>query len=233
MTQQVEYMQDQSLLVQGSMEWYQARLGKFTSSGVYALMVKARGLKEVSDTAMTYIYKIAAERNLKEKYKNEYVGEYIRRVSATSRAMDYGTENEDVARTTYIMKTGNKVVQCGFVNHSNIMNFGDSPDGIILDKNVDIPIGALEVKCPNPDTYLRYRTALKGGVPLKELKPEYYWQCVAHMMCNSVAWCDFVIFDKMQNRGIHIHRVDRDETDCRILESEIVKAERVIEKIFT
>ena len=215
--------QDSSTLAQGSREWHQAKLGKFSSSGVHALMGTEKA-------ATTYIYKVAAERNLKEKYRDEYLNEYIRRTSASSKAMEYGKDNEDLARTTYMMKTGNRVVQCGFVDHPEIPYFGDSPDGIILNE-VGCPVSALEIKCPNPDTFLRYRSALRSGVSLKELELKYYWQCITHIMCNNVAYCDFVIFDKMQKGFLHIERIDRDEFECTQLRMAVERANERIKKI--
>lgn len=224
-------LQETSTLVQGSKEWFQAKLGYFSSSGVGALMTNARGRdKEFSDTALSYIYKVAAERNLKEKYRNDYLSDYLKRVSVSSKAMEYGKEQEDIARQIYMMKTGNNVVQCGFITHPTIAYLGDSPDGVILDKNETQVIGTLEIKCPMPDTFLKYKTALKSGISLKELKAEYYWQCVVHMMCNNVEWCDFVVLDIMQNKGFHKVIIKKNEADCEQLKIAVEKANEFINK---
>ena len=220
----LQRIQEASTLVQGSREWYQAKLGCFSSSGVHALMGTEKA-------ATTYIYKVAAERNLKEKYRDEYFSEYLKRTSVSSKAMEYGKENEDLARTVYMMKTGNTIAQCGFIMHPEIPFFGDSPDGIILDESQTRIVGTLEIKVPNPDTYLKYKVALKSGVSLKDLESKYYWQIVTHVMCNGVEYCDFVVFDKMQNKGLHIEKIYVPEFDKEALRRAIEKANNKISKI--
>src|SRR2546421_4131291 len=62
-------------------------------------------------------------------------------------AMAWGTETEPLARTSYMLATGNIVNECGFFAHNDIM-VGASPDGLVGDD------GTIEIKAPNPATHL-------------------------------------------------------------------------------
>ena len=55
------------MIKQGTPEWHKERLGLFTSSHLSDLMVKGKN-SEFGDTAMSYIYKVAAERTLADEF---------------------------------------------------------------------------------------------------------------------------------------------------------------------
>ena len=53
---------------QGTLEWQRMRLGKFSGSNIHKLMGKARNKSDIfSQTALTYIKEVAAERCLNQK----------------------------------------------------------------------------------------------------------------------------------------------------------------------
>ena len=229
---------DSSCFGQRTPEWYKARLGHITSSMVYAIMgnptKKAMEAGEVfSETAKSYLFKVAAERNISEPYLEEQFDEWMDRTNIETRAMRYGTETEDLARSVYeYERVGNGMTleQCGFVRHNEIQYYGDSPDGVVCDKD-GIPVGCIEIKCPNSDTWLRYKTMFAKGATLKEVEDKYYWQCQSHMLCLGVPWCDFVFFDKMMKDGLQVVRIGRDEADIAELSRRIVLANEFIESI--
>lgn len=233
-----EEIDAQGCVEQGSLDWYRARLGKITSSNVHFVMKAPRATKAnpnpegFSDTAKGYLYQVAAERNLVEEFVNNdlYFQEYLDRVDISNRSIRYGSETEATAREVYAGITGNEVIECGFVNHSEISNYGDSPDGLIIDKEGS-PIGALEIKCPKPDTFIKYQDNIKDAASLKEVKPEYYWQCQSHCECNNVAWCDFVVFDKMQRKGFICIRIERNDEDIALMKERIILANAEIDKL--
>lgn len=175
-----------------------------------------------SASGMSYIYEVASERNIRKQFVDDDVlfDYYLQRVDTTTSLMRWGTEMEPRARGEYIEKSGNEVAEVGFIRHSKVDWLGDSPDGLILDDD-GRPVGALEIKNPKPDTWMRYYDAFRSGIEeglsandiLKDIKPEYYWQCQCHCACNDVDWCDFVFYDQMLNGGLYVVRIVRNQAD--------------------
>lgn len=57
------------MIEQGSKDWLVARLGNFTGSRIGDLMTSGKKKGELfGKTALSYIYEVAAERNLLPKY---------------------------------------------------------------------------------------------------------------------------------------------------------------------
>lgn len=116
--------------LQGSDEWYAARLGKVTASEFNKVLNKkeGRGL---------YMRKKASERltgHGEESFHNKIMGN--------------GSETEDEARECYRLVYDKRVQQVGFV----ILNdwVGASTDGLV---ETD---GILEIKCPLGSTHIDY-----------------------------------------------------------------------------
>ncbi len=224
-----------SCLSQRTTDWLKARLGKITSSNVYFVMKSNKrnpNPETFNDTAKGYLYKVAAERNLRQQVIDDEVQfeEYMMRVDISTRDIRWGQENEDIARKVYEKIFKREVAQAGFILHDTIDNYGDSPDGIVLDDNGK-PVGALEIKCPKPETFIRYKATIHNAEELKEEKPEYYWQCQSHCECNNLQWCDFVFFDKMQKNGFVCVRIDRNDEDIALMKSRIVLANEFIDSL--
>lgn len=123
--------------VQGSDEWWEARLGFVTSSNFHKVMNKrtGRGL---------YMRKVAAERLTgcrEESYKNEI--------------MEYGSETEQAARLFYEQANDCTIEQIGFVKRDDWI--GGSPDGFIGKE------GIIEIKCPLASTHIE--NILSGKMP--------------------------------------------------------------------
>ena len=103
---------------QRSIDWFRARLGHFTGSNIVKLMGCGRKKDEIfSATAISYIYQVASERMLADGVVNDddALCEYIEQVSHTNRAMQFGIDNEDKARTLYELITGNSVTELSSV----------------------------------------------------------------------------------------------------------------------
>lgn len=208
---------------------------------------RMRALKEeaeqspFSDTARTYLYKVAAERMLRDSVISDDLRfcAYLERVSVSTRDMRYGVENEDLARIMYVrhaMERGCEMTTAGFYTHPTIPRYGDSPDGIVIRCEDFTPVGCIEIKCPTPGTYMRYMremtVLMKSGIhaseALKDVKPEYYWQCQSHMACSGVEWCDFIVFDKMIETGMQVYRIERNEADIEHMTRRLSVAEDFI-----
>lgn len=217
---------------QKSIEWYKARLGKITGSMVYTLMGTPRKKDEVfTDTAKGYLYQVAAERNLNEYYKGEHFDEWLQRTNIETFAMRYGTELEESARECYDAQLSPwlKVEECGFNQHPALKNYGDSPDGHVWEENT--LVGCIEIKCPNPATWMKYRDLFRQGKTLKEVEEKYWWQCQSHLLCSGADWCDFVYYDKMQVDGLQVVRIMPDNDDMAKIEERVSMADNYIENL--
>ena len=118
--------------IQGSEEWFLARVGKVTASRFSDVLAKGQG-----KTRLSYMKRLRAEVLTglpADTYSNSY--------------MEWGKENEAAARQEYANESGNEIVQVGFV----VLNewVGGSPDGLVGDD------GAIEIKCPKSETHLDY-----------------------------------------------------------------------------
>ena len=166
----------------------------------------------------------------KQIQNDEKFSEYLYRVELSNKAIRYGQENEDVARKVYESLYKREVAQAGFIIHPSIEHYGDSPDGIVLDED-GRPAGAMEIKCPKPETFMRYKATIHNAEELKAEKPEYYWQCQSHCECNNLPWCDFIFFDKMQVNGFVCIRIERNEEDIAAMKERIVLANQFVDEL--
>lgn len=117
-------------LTQGTDEWIQVRLGKFTASKAQAIKTNKKGLD-------TLVFEKVAEILINkplDSYKNE--------------AMENGNLTEDEARQIYELQTGSKVEQVGFIELNEYV--GCSPDGLVGED------GLVEIKCPTPRVFTEY-----------------------------------------------------------------------------
>lgn len=117
-------------LQQGTPEWLQVRLGKFTASDAQAIATNGKGLE-------TLVFKKAAELltgQIKEGYTNS--------------DMDRGHDLETMARNSYELETGKIVRQVGFIELDE--RVGCSPDGVVGED------GLIEVKCKDDSNFVKF-----------------------------------------------------------------------------
>ena len=162
---------------QRSDEWYAARLGLLTCSQFPKLMPTARqGPDDWNETQLSILREVAAER-LTGKREESY----------TSSAMQWGIDNEDMARYTFEAETMETVRKCGFFRSDVSPNFvGGSPDGIIVRDGEDW--GVAEFKCPTSKQHLRYI------LDPDELWKDYGWQVLGQRLVtglNNGAICSY------------------------------------------
>lgn len=154
------------MIEQGTPEWFAIRLGKLTASR----MADASMKKETAGRR-NYLAQLVAERLTGE------AGE-----SFTNAAMQWGTDNEPLARAEYEILRWIDVEQIAFVDHPEIEWCGASPDGLVEDR------GLVEIKCPNTATHIDYMLGQKP--PAK-----YVPQMLLQLACTGRQWCDFVSYD--------------------------------------
>jgi putative phage-type endonuclease len=184
-------------LVQGSDEWFQARLGKVTASRVADVI--ARTKTGWGASRANYMAQLIAER---------LTGEVA--PSYSNAAMQWGIDTEPKARAAYEFHTDAQVKEIGFKTHTRIKQSGASPDGLVGEH------GLVEIKCPNTATHID--TLLGQAVPKKYLT-QIQWQ----LACTGRQWCDFVSYDPRMPEGLAlwIERVERDEQTIVHLEDTV------------
>jgi len=187
------------MIVQGTDEWFAARIGKVTASRVADVIAKTK--TGYSSSRDNYMAQLICERLTNQKSE-----------SFTNAAMQHGTETEPLARAAYEALKDVLVDEVGFIPHPKILMAGASPDGLIGDN------GLLEIKCPNTATHID--TLLSETVPGK-----YNTQMQFQMACTDREWCDFVSFDNRlpTELQLFVKRVPRDTVFIRLIEGEIVQ----------
>lgn len=182
---------------QRSPEWFAARLGKVTASKVADVIAKTK--TGYSTSRENYMAQLVCER---------LTGTQTEGFSST--AMQWGTDQEPLARAAYEAVMDVLVDETGFVIHPTISEAGASPDGLVGDD------GLIEIKCPNTSTHID--TLLSEKVPTK-----YITQMMWQMACTGRQWCDFVSYDPRMPEGlqIFIKRVEYHDSIVKGLESEV------------
>lgn len=180
-------------------EWYAARAGKVTASRVADVVAKTKS--GYSASRANYMAQLVCERltgQQQESYQNA--------------AMQWGTETEPLARSAYEMQKDVFVSETGLVDHPTIAMAGASPDGLVGDD------GLIEIKCPNTATHIE--NLLSNSAPAN-----YVIQMQWQMACTGRKWCDFVSFDPRMPEDLQmmVVRVERDDEQIAMLESEVVK----------
>ncbi|WP_262027111.1 lambda exonuclease family protein [Microvirga sp. Mcv34] len=184
-------------ILQGTPEWFAARLGKVTASRVADVIAKTKTGWGAS----------------RANYMAELVAERLTGASAdkfSNAAMQWGTEQEPEARAAYEFRVGVDVVQVGFVPHPSILMSGASPDGLIGED------GLVEIKCPNTATHID--TLISQTIPGK-----YVTQMLWQMACTGRQWCDFISYDPRLPPSMRLFtkRLERDEPRIKELEKDV------------
>lgn len=218
------------MIEQGSFGWLRQRLGNFTGSRIGDLMTSGKKGELFGKTALSYIYEVAAERNLLPKYiDDDYLFEiYQQQVSVSNKYTEWGHENEDFAAERYQLVTGCELEECESVQHPTIPFFSASPDRIATKHGTK---RVVEVKCPLPKTFMEYMAEVKDNNTLKSANPKYYYQTMAEMACTGLSKADFVVFCPFLKHNIHIVEITRDEAVIAEFEKRIMAANEIINQM--
>lgn len=184
-------------MIQGTDDWFQARLGRVTASRVADVIARTKTGWAAS----------------RASYMAELIAERLTGVSApsySSPSMEWGNLVEAEARIAYEFYFGVEVEQVGFIEHPTIAMTGASPDGLVP------ATGLVEIKCPNTSTHID--TLLGGKIPGK-----YETQMLWQMASTGREWCDFVSFDPRlpESMRLFIKRLDRDDKRIAELEEQV------------
>ena len=177
--------------IQGTDEWYAARLGKVTASCFGKVLRRGKPKKTRDD----YMLQLVSERltgQVEESYTNKY--------------MEWGSAYETEAIFYYQAMYGVEGFRPGFVEKTEFI--GCSPDFLTDD-------GVLEVKCPKTSTHLR--TIMENRVPPVYIPQVQGVLWVSERSwCDFVSYDP-----RMPSNRIHIVRVQRDEEYIKNLEKEV------------
>lgn len=217
---------------QRSLDWHRLRIGSFTGSKIGDLMKSGRKKEQIfGDVATSYIYKVAAERMLNPVFVNddELFGQYVEQQQIYSKAIVWGQEQEENAKDLLMKKNPEwELADVSSCKHDTIPHFAASPDAIIYDRK---KLMIAEIKCPNPNTFVRYLVEVKDAESLKKVQPDYFYQMQAEMACTNAESGIFVAYCPWLVKPIHIVPIERDEEAIKAIEERVVKANEIVELI--
>ncbi|AGF74856.1 phage-related exonuclease [Bartonella australis AUST/NH1] len=187
---------------QRTTEWFKARLGKITASGVSKLF-------SGKATYEGYIF---------EKLSERLTGE-LKEHKVTA-AMQWGIDHEKEALDAYAFATKHKVQKVFFINHPEIEMAGASPDGLVGDE------GLVEVKCPESKTHIGF---LVTGEPKEEYMRQMIFQmaCTGRQWCDFMSY-DPRFPTKFRMR---VKRFFRDDSAIKKVEEKVIKALEEIDQM--
>ncbi len=218
-------------VMQNTDQWLKDRLGKWNASAIGDLMGKGRKKEELfSQTALSYIYDVASQRDLIQAYKDdEDLWEiYQQQVSVNNKHLQWGHENEPLAIEEYERITGRLCQETARLDHPTIPNFSASPDR--LSQEGDSPI-VIEVKSPLPKTFMKYKAEISSNETLLDVEPKYFYQVQAQLMVTGYTDADFVCFCPFLKNPIHIVRIIADREVHEKMAFRISEAEKIINNI--
>lgn len=220
---------------QRSISWFRSRVGFLTGSKIADIMKSGRKKDEVfSDTAKSYLYQVAGERLFNPTFLNDdgIFQDYLDLTSVSTKAMQFGSDQEDAAKALYMQMNfpEGEIAELSSCKHDTIPYFAASPDGAIYSRDGgDIKI--IEVKCPNINTYMEYRTLIHDAASLKEVEPKYYWQMMAEMSCTGAASGIFITYCPWLSKPIHWAEIERNGDDVMLMEARVMLANEFIDEI--
>ena len=221
---------------QRSLEWHRMRCGCITGSKVADIMKSGRKKDEVfSDTAKSYLFQVAGERMFNPTFLNddEIFQDYIDQVSVNTKAMQWGADQEGAAKSLFMQMNfpEGEIVELSSCKHDTIPYFAASPDGAIYYGRDGEDLKIIEVKCPNINTYMKYRTLIHDAASLKETEPKYYWQMMAEMSCTDAKGGIFIVYCPWLSKPIHWADIGRVEDDIKLMEDRVILANDFINEI--
>jgi len=192
MTGTIHYME------QRSDEWLQHRVGRVTASRIADIMAMTKSGPGAARA--NYAAEIVTERLTGEPGGSGF----------TNAAMQWGTEQEPLARMAYEFSRDAEVIEVGFIDHPTIEMAGCSPDGLVGDK------GMVEIKCPNTATHLK-------TLETEKIDGKYLKQIQFQLACSGRAWCHFISFDPRLPGAmqLYVQRVPRDTAMIKEIEVEV------------
>lgn len=184
---------------QGTNEWDQMRLGRFTSSEIYKIMECGKRLMTKDELAArpksgkgsktTFVPDPSQMSATGIKYIRQKVWETLAGVPLPgpyAYPLVYGKQTEPEAVEYFEQKNNIETIVVGFQTFSD--HAGGSPDRLIGTDE------GLECKCPSSDEQIDY-LMMTDHHDLKRNYPQYYWQCASLMLFTNRKKWHFCTFD--------------------------------------
>ena len=192
---------------QGTIEWFQARIGRITASRL--------------GDVMAYLKSGKGEKKVRADYRMELVLERLTHKIAqhdVTEEMKWGQKMEDYACTAYETTHDVMVQPIGFCIHPTMDFSGASPDGWVGDNKI------IEIKCPTTATCMGWRKT-------REVPQEYIDQILWNMVCGERTEADFIGYDPRlpEHLQLLVIPVQYDEKRVAELEAEVRKMEAEIQ----
>lgn len=193
---------------QGTPEWDQIRIGRFTASELHRLMepakremteaeLKARPKsgkgstakliydhEKLSDAALTYINEKVAEVLTGQAKQQGYAFPLV-----------WGTEHEEEAAAAFALKTGFELEKVGFFPYTE--HAGGSPDRLVNEDAI------LEIKAPYESVNQVKYLMLTDQWDVRREYFAYWVQCQANMMFTDRNLCHFCTWDPRMKEAKH------------------------------
>ena len=195
-------------MIQGTDDWFNARLGKVTASRLN----DAFSMTKTGEGAGRINYRL-------ELVTERLTG--IKGESFTNSYMQWGTEQEPYAREAYELDKSEFVIETGFIDHPTIPMSGASPDGLVQTE------GIIEIKSTASTTHIGYISA--GVVPAK-YKNQMIWQ----LICTGRKWCDFVSYDPRlpDNLKLFVVRYEPTDEERKDVESKVIEFLKTVDNLY-
>ena len=194
-------------------EWFEARLGKPSSSS-FEKLITPTGKPVTSAKSETYINTLIAEK-LTGKKEETHVSQWMQR----------GIDLEPQARSDYEFLINCVVEEVGFCLHDDI-DCGCSPDGLVVKGENKTLVGnwwrGVEIKCPAPTTHASYL------IDHESLVKKYYPQVQGCMWITDLASWDLIRYNPEMKHVLV--NVKRDDDYIQKLETEVHKAVDIIKR---
>jgi hypothetical protein len=189
------------LILQGSEQWKQLRVGLFTGTGIADLLPGKRG--EYGKSREDQVDEVVTELLTGKPSGGFYASKYMRE----------GVEREPYARMAYEELTGNVIEEVAFIQH-DWLRAGMSPDGLVLGRKRNI-----EIKAPKDRTHYRY--FIGDGCP-----EEYVVQIAVQQWLGGFEATDFISYhpDFDPSMRLRIIEIPRNEKLIAQIEAEVSKA---------
>lgn len=192
-----EYNFDVENMTQQNDEWFKIKLGVISASHAHDILKTLKSGKP-SEAGRTYMLTLISEIMTGKKHP------------ASSQSMDWGNDNEPIARAEYELITGAEIFELPVIFKDENMRCLISPD---LISN----LGGGEIKCPF-NSVNHTKTILHGTI-----KPEYMSQMQFSMWVTGLESWDFISYDPRyrEDKQIHIIKVPRDEDTMKECDEKI------------
>ena len=220
---------------QREISWFRSRVGFLTGSKIADIMKSGRKKDEIfSETAKAYLFQVAGERLFNPAFLNDdgIFQDYLDLTSVSTKAMQFGSDQEDAAKALYMKMNfpEGEITELSSCKHDTIPYFAASPDGAIYGRDGE-DLKIIEVKCPNINTYMKYRTLIHDAASLKEVEPKYYWQMMAEMSCTGATSGIFITYCPWLSKPIHWAEIEIVEDDIKLMEDRVILANDFINEI--